>query len=363
LPLGAKWQKFEHTLNLWDENTTCPPKQQVKLVKYALFSAFDFLSLSLVFFIHLTWIKNDGSVLTIRGTLGFPTAGAFKTYQNEDKKFWVVTNIGLNYFNGTSFVKITDGKSYLNNSFFDIIDDKKGSFWLPSNKGIVRIFTDELQKVTSGLKEKVDCIRYDDGDGMLNRQCTGARHSALSLYGKILVPTLYGLAVADPQNMKSNTLAPKVIITGLYHNGLLIDSINPDFDGVWGTVPATILFSVKLYFYEYLWFKILVALLLGALIYGIIAWRSKQILQRNKELEQLVQQCTKNFNEANTKLETQNISLEQTLTDLKSTQAQLIQSEKMASLGELSAGIAHEIQNPLNFVNNFSDSASTWPKS
>ena len=56
----------------------------------------------------------------------------------------------------------------------------------------------------------------------------------------------------------------------------------------------------------------------------------------------------KNIEEAKNKIEI-------TLSELKSAQAQLVHSEKMASLGELTAGIAHEIKNPLNFVNNFSE--------
>jgi C4-dicarboxylate-specific signal transduction histidine kinase len=62
---------------------------------------------------------------------------------------------------------------------------------------------------------------------------------------------------------------------------------------------------------------------------------------QNEQLENLIQERTRELNES--------------LDNLKSTQDQLIHSEKMASLGELTAGIAHEIQNPLNFVNNFSE--------
>jgi signal transduction histidine kinase len=75
-------------------------------------------------------------------------------------------------------------------------------------------------------------------------------------------------------------------------------------------------------------------------------------LQRLEENEALISEKNKDLEE---KVHERTKELEASLEALKSTQAQLIQSEKLASLGELTAGIAHEIQNPLNFVNNFSE--------
>lgn len=87
-----------------------------------------------------------------------------------------------------------------------------------------------------------------------------------------------------------------------------------------------------------LWIITIAGALLSALVVSLILYRNN-----------------KNRQKANGILLKQKEKVQDTLTELKATQSQLIQSEKMASLGELTAGIAHEIQNPLNFVKNFSE--------
>jgi len=96
------------------------------------------------------------------------------------------------------------------------------------------------------------------------------------------------------------------------------------------------------------------------------AFVNDSLKQKLKEVNDLSEMNLAQEREKQQLLATQNETLERqvgqrtfelsrSLKELKETQTQLIQQEKMASLGELTAGIAHEIQNPLNFVNNFSD--------
>ncbi|SDB19670.1 His Kinase A (phospho-acceptor) domain-containing protein [Flavobacteriaceae bacterium MAR_2010_188] len=105
--------------------------------------------------------------------------------------------------------------------------------------------------------------------------------------------------------------------------------------------PANFSFTILPKWWQTWWAKLLLGIILSIILWSVIRYRSQWLKRENKILEQKVSDRTE--------------QLRNKIEQLKSTQSQLIQSEKMASLGELTAGIAHEIQNPLNFVNNFSE--------
>jgi signal transduction histidine kinase/ligand-binding sensor domain-containing protein len=112
-------------------------------------------------------------------------------------------------------------------------------------------------------------------------------------------------------------------------------------DGVWNETGTSFSFTISPPWWQTWWAYLIYFLIFVVSIPAYVAYRARILKRENTILEEKVSIRTN--------------QLTKSIEDLKTTQTQLIQSEKMASLGELTAGIAHEIQNPLNFVTNFSE--------
>jgi signal transduction histidine kinase/ligand-binding sensor domain-containing protein len=126
-------------------------------------------------------------------------------------------------------------------------------------------------------------------------------------------------------------------------------------DGVWAPEPLFFSFTVTPPLWFRWWSMLCQAAVIGTAAIIVYRTRTRALERRAEQLEVTVHERTEEVRAQSRTLEEKNVELEDKNVQIMRTQQQLIVQEKLASLGALTAGIAHEIRNPLNFVNNFAE--------
>jgi signal transduction histidine kinase/ligand-binding sensor domain-containing protein len=330
----------------------------------------------------------------------------FSLFQDADRRIWAGTDSGLYYkkASSTAFVEFTYPNLDMSSAaIVSIIEDTQRKLWLNTSMGIIEL---DRERKVMGLYGK----RYGVGNTSYV-----LRAGFASPKGQIYFSDNNGYYFFDQDLLIPNLKSPHLVVTDFR---LMDQSIKPgkgaplkkeindtrevrlnykqnvfsfdfaaldyaspednqhffmleEYDNGWhkaGTdrkayyfnvPPGHYIFRVKGFnangfgsekkidiyirppWWRTWWAYTLFAITFIAAVWGFIYYRSRKLRQTNVLLEEKVLQRTN--------------ELRRSLQDLRDTQAQLVQREKMASLGEMTAGIAHEIQNPLNFVNNFSE--------
>ncbi len=352
------------------------------------------------------WYAN-GEIKKIGPAQGYTGISMNAIYEDRDGVVWIGgSDGGIFRYKDGKFFSISPRQGLFDYLAFTIFEDNAGYLWASCNRGVYRVSKKELNDVADGKAQTVTCTSYGTADGMESPECNGgyAPSGCQLRDGRICFATTRGLAVVNPADIRINTLPPPVVIDRFVVEGQQqpstesvripagksrfefhyagisfvgskevrykyqlegldegwIDAgsrrdayythLDPgtytfrvlaaNNDGIWNQTGASASFVLEPQFYQTAWFIGLAIFALLTIGPSFYIYRMRSMKKRRAELEQLVNQRTG--------------ELQKTLDNLKDTQNQLILSEKMASLGQLTAGIAHEIKNPLNFITNFS---------
>ena len=302
-----------------------------------------------------------------------PDNGVQGVLCDDHGQVWVSTDYGITRFDpGTDTFENFDLDNGLQGLMFNSWAYHKspytGELFFGGKGGVNAFFPDDVRFNTNPPEVVLTGMRLFDepvsvgGDSPLARPLSETEAITLRHHENDLTFDYVGLHFANPaENRYKYMLEPydddwravgserRAVYTNLPPDAYTFRVEAANSDGVWSEAGTALHITIRPPWWQTWWAYTLYGLLFVASVFGVDRLQRRRLIAKEHEKAR-----ARELEQARV-IEKAHLELQQSHEHLKTTQAQLVQQEKMASLGQLTARIAHEIKNPLNFVNNFAE--------